>query len=123
LLPSEPLPEDLVAFLCWSDGAAWRTGSREFSSFGCKEIREYMLAYEFPEYMPGAIPLGLDGGGIFCALDLRAGSSSSLYAAGSGNLDWNDVCYLAPTFTDFCRGTSRIADEYFRTLGENPKRA
>src|SRR5262245_27087877 len=58
-LPAQPLPDDLVAFLRWSDGATWRTGSREFSCFGCKEIREYMLAYEFPEYMPGAIPLGL----------------------------------------------------------------
>ena len=112
MLPRPPLPRSYVDFLLWSDGASWQTGEREFSCFGCKHLREYLLHYEFPEYMPGAVPIGLDGGGVFGVFDLRNGPSDKVWAIGSGALSWDDVVPIAESFPEFCRGTTRVGDVY-----------
>lgn len=112
LLPRPPLPREYVEFLLWSDGASWQTGDREFGCFGCKQMREYLLHYEFPEYMPGAVPIGLDGGGVFGVLDLRNGPSEKVWAIGSGALSWDGVVLVAGSFLEFCRGTTPVGDVY-----------
>jgi len=112
-LPSHSLPPQYVDFLKWSDGAAWQTGEREFSCFGCADLRSYMLNYHFPEYQPGAVPIGLDGGGIFGVFDLRTPSNHQVLAVGSGVPDWSDVLPIAETFEAFCRDTTRVADAYW----------
>ena len=60
-----------------------RRANAEFACFGCETLREYLLHYEFPEYMPGAVPIGLDGGGVFGVFDLRDGPSDKVWAIGS----------------------------------------
>ena len=112
VLPNPPVPHSYGCFLDWSDGAHWQTGGREFSCFGCRTLREYLLHYHFPEYMPGALPIGLDGGGIFCVFDLRDGPSDAIYATHSGDLGWDDAVQIADSFIDFCRGTTSIDDLY-----------
>jgi hypothetical protein len=112
LLPRPPMPKPYVDFLRWSDGASWQTGEREFSCFGCKAVREYMLAYHFPEYMPGALPIGLDGGGVFGVFDLRGGPSDAVWAIESGALDWQDAVRVADGFVEFCRGRTVVGDVY-----------
>ena len=116
-LPRPPLPTSYVDFLAWSDGASWRTGQREFSCFGCKHLREYLLHYHFPQYMPGALPIGLDGGGVFGVFDLRDdpprnGPSDAVWAIGSGNLGWEDAVKVADSFVEFCRGRTAVGDVY-----------
>lgn len=111
-LPRPPLPTRYLDFLAWSDGASWQTGEREFSCFGCKHLREYMLHYHFPEYMPGALPIGLDGGGVFGVFDLRNGPSDAVWAIGSGALDWKDAVKVADSFVEFCRGRRAVGDVY-----------
>ena len=111
-LPNPPIPTGYLDFLAWSDGATWQTGDREFSCFGCKHLREYLLHYHFPEYMAGALPIGLDGGGVFCVFDLRNGPSDVVWATGSGAIDWDDAVKVADTFVDFGRGTTTVSDVY-----------
>lgn len=111
-LPRPPIPAPYIDFLRWSDGASWQTGDREFSCFGCKDLREYTLAYHFPEYMPGALPIGLDGGGVFGVFDLREGPSDAVWVIGSGALSWEDAVLVNKTFVDFCRGRTAVGDVY-----------
>lgn len=116
LLPTGQLPIDYLGFLRWSDGASWRNGSREFACFGCEHLRQYLLHYHFPEYMPGAIPFGLDGGGLFCVFDMRSDASHPVFAIGSGAIDWSDAVPLATDFMSFCRGRTKIGDDYYGGL-------
>jgi hypothetical protein len=112
-LPRGRLPADYLGFLAWSDGATWQKGEREFGCFGARHLREYLLHYHFPQYMPGAAPFGLDGGGIFGVFDLRPdGACGGVYAIGSGALDWDDAVRVAGSFAEFCQDTTRVDDLY-----------
>jgi hypothetical protein len=71
VLPEGPLPASYLGLLAWSDGCGATNGKREFGFLGTKSLREYMLCYHFPEYMPGSVPFALDGGGIFYVFDMR----------------------------------------------------
>jgi hypothetical protein len=113
LIPGPPVPNSNVSFLNWADGASWQTGDREFACFGCKHLREYLLAYHVPQYMPGALPFGLDGGSLFGVFDLRAGSSDAVWAVSTGNLRWRDAVRVADSFVDFCRDTTSVGDLYY----------
>ena len=121
-LPGVPLPHDYVNMLRWSDGPWIRNGVREFDFFRSSEVRELLLAYHLPYYMPGAIPLGLDGCGIFALLDTRGGPAASypVLAAAAGVLDFADAVVLAGSFTEFCSGTTRIEDELYRSDPPDP---
>jgi hypothetical protein len=111
-LPTQPIPFSYISFLQWADGASWQTGDRQFACFGCKHLREYLLHYHFPEYMPGALPIGLDGDGVFGFFDLRNTSSDTVWAIGSGALDWKYAVKVADSFVQFCRGTRAVGDIY-----------
>jgi hypothetical protein len=116
VLPRPPLPREYIEFLVWSNGACWETGDREFACFGCEHMREYLLHYEFPEYMPGAMPIGLDGGGVFGVFDLRNGPSDLVWAIGAGALSWDGVVLVAESFIEFCRGQTPVGDVYYDGL-------
>ena len=108
---SVALPGAYESLLRWSNGPSVRTGSREFGFFGSLELREYLLAYNFPEYMPGAIPIGLDGGGVFAAFDTRGGLQNDEYpilATAAGNLGFEDATLISVAFKSFCTGRTAI---------------
>ena len=64
---------------------------------GCVEMDE---AYGIRRRIPGAVPIGDDGGGrvIFYQPDKHG---SGLYHVGYGNLDPVDAIWIAPTLADF----------------------
>ena len=62
--------------------------------------------------MPGALPIGLDGGGVFGVFDLRKGPSDAVWAIGSGASSWENAVLVAKTFVDFCRGRVAVGDVY-----------
>jgi hypothetical protein len=66
---------------------------------GCFEMDS---GYDISKYIPGAIPIGDDGGGrvIFYLQDKKP---PGLYHVGYGNLDANDAVYLAPNLTALLR--------------------
>ena len=110
-MPSGQLPPSYESFLRTSNGGPVRTGAMEFSFFATHELRGMMLGYHLPEYMPMAIPLGLDGSGNFVLFDarapLRAGEYPVLFAA-AGNLCFEDARLLSTSFEGFCRRTERL---------------
>ena len=97
-----PFPESFVEFLRWSNGGNFVRGERNFCMFGTQSIREYLLAYQIPEYMPGAVPFAFDGAGGFYLFDMRDEPIDGEYPivmAHSGSLGWDDdQMKLADTF-------------------------
>lgn len=115
-MPTNPLPDDYLDFLSWSNGPLTRCGEREFGFFGTSNVRQYMLAYEFPAYMPGAVPIGLDGGGIFCVFDLRVASQSvgvPIIAVSSGVLTYESARPVATSLREFCESRKSIESLLF----------
>jgi hypothetical protein len=85
----------------------------EFGFFGTNEIREYLLAYHLPQYMPMTVPLGLDGSGNFALLDVREPMVKGEYpilVAAAGNLCFDDARRAAGAFEQFCLRTERVED-------------
>jgi hypothetical protein len=110
-MPGGELPPAYESFLLSSNGGAVRNGEMEFRFFSTRDLRDAMLRYHVPEYMPMAIPLGLDGSGNLALFDARsplvAGEFPVLVAA-AGNLGFDDARLLADTFEQFCRRTLRV---------------
>jgi hypothetical protein len=71
-IPRGNLPESYLHFLRWSNGGAFRKGSKWLDPvFRTDEVRGYLLSYDLPEHMPGALPFAFDGGGTFYLFDMR----------------------------------------------------
>jgi hypothetical protein len=108
VMPKRKLPQSFLAFLRWSNGGYFRNGTRQFANiFSTVEIREMMLAYEFPQYMPQAVPFAFDGGGCFYSFDLRNEPLHDEYPivfCGAGSLDYDEATLVATTFVAACSG-------------------
>ncbi len=105
ILPKCPLPTEYLDFLQWSNGGYFEGTDRDLDPlFSTKEVRDYMLGYSVPHWMPEACPIGFDGGGGFYLLDMRLGSTCSHYPviwAHAGNLGFEDSKPLAASFAQF----------------------
>jgi len=74
-----------------------------------------MLAYHIPQYMPDALPIAFNGGGVFYLLDMREPACEGEYpivCASSGYLGWEPRAWrlVAPSFLEACRGTVNVED-------------
>ena len=80
-------------------------------------MREYLLAYHVPQYMPRALPFAFDGSGRFYLFDMRdrpiQGEYPVLYV-GAGSLRYEDAVAVASSFVEACRGTTDPADRHTR---------
>ncbi|QDV69045.1 hypothetical protein Poly24_27590 [Rosistilla carotiformis] len=108
-IPRRQFPDAFVEFLRWSNGGNFFRGEREFGIFGIKSLREYLLGYQIPEYMPGAVPFAFDGCGGFYLFDMREAMVDGEYPivmAHSGSLGWDedDQVRLADTFFESIAG-------------------
>jgi hypothetical protein len=125
-MPSSPLPASYLDFLRWSDGPWVRRGRREFGFFGSSELRNLVLGYHFPYFMPAAVPIGLDGGGLFAVFDTRGGAAEEYPILGveAGVFDYGAAKPLATSFLEFCTGTTSVSDVLFPPVpeAENPGR-
>jgi len=115
VLPARPLSSSFLDFLRWSNGGWARTGKREFGFFSTFDLREMMLAYHIPQYMPYAIPFAFNGGGFFYLFDLRKEPVDDEYpivCAAAGNLGWNpdENAFVAATFHAACIGITNIEE-------------
>jgi hypothetical protein len=87
------LPSSLSYLLGSGVAACIRDIEGRYIEFGWLglDMADYLTAYEFSEYMPGALPIALDGGGGFYALDCRSDGvnrSQPIVWSHSGNLGW-----------------------------------
>jgi SMI1 / KNR4 family (SUKH-1) len=106
------LPEDLVDFYRWCDGGDFSVGERRFEPvLRLREIREYLVTYGVIHWMPGCIPLAMDGGACFYLLDLRARPAPCVLFGGMGELaDPRFVRPLSETFRGlFADGRDPVA--------------
>ncbi|MCB2386461.1 SMI1/KNR4 family protein [Thalassolituus alkanivorans] len=111
-LPDYILPNEYIDLLKYSRSGLLRKGERELGFFGIEEIRDYYLRYMFPEYQPGAIPIGFNGGGVFYAYDLRnIELGAPIIAVSSGALDWEDSIVLGRTLEEVFSKKTNIEDE------------
>lgn len=112
VLPRLQIPIQFKELLKHSDGGLIVTGDRAFGYFGKKELREYYLNYEFPYYMPGVLPIALNGGGVFYAYDLRETSEKpEIIAVEAGVLDWDYAYFLGDDLFDVLSKETNIEDE------------
>lgn len=111
--PSHPLPASYVTLLQHADGGLSVNEEREIGFFGPHDIREYLLHYLFPAYMPLAVPLGLNGGGVFYVFDMRNPPSDGefpILAASAGVLDFADSPIVAHSLAELLAGTDNIEE-------------
>lgn len=97
---SVTLPDDLVAFWLYSDGAVLWFGHKELQFFPIDEILRNDV-YSVNKFMPTAIPICTDGCGNVCVARIDAGQVTGYFVAGCGNLGWDDAVELATTFGQF----------------------
>ncbi len=111
VIPDRPLPPAYLSLLRWSNGGEFRAGERLFQFFPALDphhgVRAMMLAYQIPEYMPGAVPFAFDGCGTFYLFDLRRpaiGGEYPVVCAHAGHLGWGeDACgEVAASFVAAC---------------------
>ncbi len=103
-LPRRPLPASYLAFLRYSNGGFFPGAKRDLDPlFNTHEIRDYMLGYSIPHWMPLSCPIGFDGGGTFYLLDMRRSSKNNDYPvlfAHASNLGYDDAVTLADSFAE-----------------------
>jgi hypothetical protein len=113
ILPTLPLPFSYLNFLAWSNGPECVNGERSFGFLSTHEVRDYLLAYHIPEYMPLALPFALNGGGVFYLFDMRQKTEDGEYpivVSHAGNLDWEDARFIAVSLVEACCGQTDIED-------------
>lgn len=105
-LPSPALPEDYLSLLQWCNGGVLRSKGLYFGPlFSTTEVRGYMLAYHIPEYMPDAIPIGMNGGGDFYMYDMRAREPApALFLVDSAIQCFKDAKLLGTSLRCICTG-------------------
>lgn len=111
VFPRHPLPPAYLSLLSWSNGPLVTQGERELGFFPADVVRGYMLSYQIPEYMPGALPIAFDGGGTFYLLDLRAPPVAGEYPilfSHAGNLGYEgDSCHVVgASLLEACTGST-----------------
>jgi SMI1/KNR4 family protein SUKH-1 len=107
------LPSSYVELLLISHGGGITKGEREIGFFGKHELREYLLEYQFPVYMPGALPFGLNGGGVFYIFDMRRSAENGEYpilVASSGNLCYDDAVVVASSVAELLSDPTNVED-------------
>ena len=117
-LPATPLPASYLDFLRWSNGGEFLNGDRCFSPFfAAGQVRGYLLGYNIPQYMPGAVPFAFDGGGRFYLFDMRQGPIDGEYPVlfvGAGNLGYDDAVHAGTSFIDACTRSTDPGKQYMR---------
>ncbi|GEM_PF-3383546 len=109
--PNGRFPQEFIRLMKYYGGCNFLKGDREFCVFGIEELRAMNIAYELPEYIEGAVSIGLDGAGNHVIFDMRQVKTMhhyKIYGVHSSNLDWGSAKLLANNFLEFLNGTQNI---------------
>jgi len=117
-LPLKPLPPSFIGFLQWSNGGSFLSGKRWFDPIlSTSDLREYLLSYHIPQYMPESLPFAFDGGGNFYLFDMRNDPIDGEYPilfTGAGNLGYEDAVFVADSFIEACKGKTSPFNLYMK---------
>lgn len=95
------LPSDYLAFLRRCNGGEGVVAGRYVSLWPGEEVGALNQAYGVPQYMPGALAFGTDGGDQGYCFDGREGASDPpILSVGLGNLGFDDARRIAGDFTE-----------------------
>jgi hypothetical protein len=117
VIPNRPLPNSYLSLLRWSNGGQFRKGRRWFQFFPALDrtngVRVMMLAYQIPQWMPGAVPFAFNGGGVCYLFDMRRGAIRGEYPilcshAGNMGLEHDECARVATTFPAACKGKVNV---------------
>ncbi|MEE4568890.1 SMI1/KNR4 family protein [Paenibacillus polymyxa] len=104
-LPQGQFPDRYIELLKYSNGGEFQNGERYFQFFNTEDLREMNLAYELPEYMPGAVSFAMDGSGNHYMFDMREEKRNNEYPilfAHSGSLGYDECEQVAHSFMELC---------------------
>ena len=112
------LPKSYKDFLRFCNIQEMENGERYFQFFTTKEIQENITDCEFSEYMPGAVPFAMNGGGCYYVFDTREGLVNDeypIYAVSAGSLDWNKdaAFFLGNSFLEIIKEKANIENIMF----------
>lgn len=116
-IPNRPLPPAYLEFLRWSNGGEFRTGEHWLQFFAALNrihgVRAMLLGYCFPQYIPGALPFAMSGGGTLYLFDMRRDAIAGEYpvvCSRFGNLGWepDEAIRVAESFEEVCRGRTCV---------------
>jgi hypothetical protein len=108
-IPRRSLPPTYLNFLRWSNSGEFGNGKRWIQFEHASRLRRLLIGYQVPEYMPAAVPFGLDGSGVLYLFDMRQPPTHGEYpilVAAAGNLNYDDAVVIAHSFLELCRGTT-----------------
>lgn len=109
-IPNRPLPSPYINFLHWSNGGSFFNHDRHFDPFlSCSELRQYLIAYHFPQYLPGAVSFALDGNGNAYFFDMRQEPTAGEYPillANLGSLRYEQAVTVGSSFIEVCAGVT-----------------
>lgn len=107
------LPNSFLELLKLSNGGSLENDEREIGVFGDQSLREYLLEYQFPDHMPGCLPFGLNGGGVFYIFDMREPATDGefpILVASSGALDLDDALVVANNINELMEDPRNVED-------------
>ena len=102
-LPQRPLPDSYLTFLRCSNGGEFCNGERLFQMLSASEMRDVLLCYHIPQYMPDVISFAFDGYGSLYLFDMREAAISGEYPivlASAGNLCFDEAEPVGASFID-----------------------
>jgi hypothetical protein len=95
-------PKDYVEFLLWSNGGEGEIGENYLSLWRCEDIAQLNEDYSIQKYLTeNFVAFGTNGGGECYAFDYSEPEKPKVINCALGDLDINELRYVADTFTEF----------------------
>jgi hypothetical protein len=113
---NRPVPPSYLSFVRYADGGDFQNGDRRFQMWGTG-LREFLLCYNVPPYMPLAVPFAFSGGAMLM-FDMRnppdANGEYPIISAETGAMtfDLPHSPKVADSFLEVCLG--RFDVKHFR---------
>jgi cell wall assembly regulator SMI1 len=100
------LPPDYVEFITAMNGGEGFVGDNYVILWSVDELPRFNREYNVPEFAPGLVMFGSDGGGEGFGFDLRSQNARVVVVPFIG-MGWTDAEEIAPSFREFLEKLSR----------------
>ena len=102
-------PKLYIDFLkLYSRGLTTFRGKRELQFFSLEELVQTNIDYGIFKWLKGAVSIAMDGSGNHLIFDMRKGVNENIYGISSGDLDWQEIKWIANDLHELFMGTVAI---------------
>ncbi len=107
------LPEEYLALLRFCNGGGGELGVEPgwFQLWPAEEVLALNQDYGVPEFLPGFLGFGSNGGGELLALDLRSGPPYAVVMVPFTPMDIDEAVTIADTFSNFLQALGRVCPD------------